>query len=270
MNARAAAAVVCSACTLMLLSGCASSAPATSGTSPHQPTTSPTPQLAGTVRTVLSPLGLNIRSDPSKTAMIAGVAAQGALLTVLDYRAGNGGWYRVQGQTVTGWVIADPSLTAAGQLTSYQSARGFSSLYPADWTFAEEPQDTLFHPQQGSRASIVVRTAPTTAAFGQPLPGYASTFLDDSLVVCGYTGRLAEYARSASAAPASASPNGSTAVQLQYYATLRLRFDSAHAIELAFNYENTGQLRIFEDFYNAITFPYPQCQAPASPAPSPT
>ncbi len=264
--------LISATCTVALAAGCSSSTPSRSSASPsaRSPShgSSPTPQLAGSVRTVLSPLGLNIHADAAKTAGVVGVAAQGALLTVLDYKSSDSGWYRVQGQTVTGWIVSDPSLTAGGQLTSYQSSRGFSSLYPAAWTFAEEPNDTLFRPQQGSSATIVVRTAASIAAFGQEAPGYSSTYVDDALIVCGYTGKLVEYVQS-SGAPA-ATPNGSSATALQYYADIRLRFDGTHAMQLAFNYSDQKQLQIFEDFYNAITFPYPQCQAPASPAPNPT
>jgi len=221
------------------------------------------------VRTVLSPLGLNIHSDPSRSAQVVGVAAQGTLLTVLDRRSDGGGWYKVQGQTVTGWIVADPTLTAAGQFVPYQSSRGFSALYPADWTFAEEASDTLFRPQQGSQGSIVVRTAATTSDFGPVMSGYVATFSDDMVVVCGYTGKLTEYTRSAGSS-VQPSPNGSSAPALQRYAEIRLRFDASHAMLLAFNYASDAELTVFEDFYNAITFAYPQCQAPASAAPSPT
>ena len=221
------------------------------------------------MRTVLSPLGLNIHSDASRSAQVVGVAAQGTLLTVLDHRADSGGWYKVQGQTVTGWIVADSMLTAAGQLVPYQSSRGFSSLYPADWTFAEEANDTLFRPQQASQDTIVVRTAATTADFGPVMTGYVSTFSDDAVVVCGYTGKLTEYTRSAGAV-ASPSPNGSSATPLQLYAEIRLRFDASHAMLLGYNYAADGELIVFENFYNAITFAFPQCQAPASPEPSPT
>jgi len=228
-------------------------------------------QAAGGIRTVLTPLGLNIHGSASKTAAVVGVAAQGTLLTVVDHQPGDGGWYKVQGQTVTGWIVADPTLSAEGQFTPYDSSRGFSSLYPADWTFAEEPTDTLFRPQQGSTASIVVRTAATTPAFGPAPSGYVSTFVDDSAVVCGYTGKLVQYTRSTGApATGTTAGNGSSATQLQLYAEIRLRFDAAHAMLLAFNYADSKDLAIFENFYNAITFPYPQCQAPVSPAPSPS
>ena len=201
---------------------------------------------------------------------MVGVAAQGALLTVIDQSSADGGWYKVQGETVTGWIVADTALTASGQLTSYQSSRGFNALYPVTWTFAEEPGDTLFRPQQGAQQSIVVSTAATESAFGQSgLPGYSSTFEDDSVIVCGYTGSLIEYGLAPGASTPTPAP-GSTAARLGLYAQIRLRFDSAHAMQLAFNYTDKADLQIFEDFYNSITFNYPLCMAPASPAPSPT
>jgi uncharacterized protein YgiM (DUF1202 family) len=258
-----AAAVGCSSST-----GAARSSGSSSTRSPAA--SSPTPEAAGGIRTVLSPLGLNIHSDSSTAASVVGVAAQGALLTVVDYKAGAGGWYKVQGQTVTGWIVADPTLTATGQYTSYQSARGFNVLYPADWTFAEEAEDTVFRPQQGTSESIVVRAAATTTALGQAgMPGYTSTFEDDALVVCGYTGNLIEYALGSGAAT-PAPPSGSTAMPLAMYAAIRLRFDASHAMQIAFNYSAQTQLRVFQDFYNSITFNFPQCEAPQSPAPSPT
>jgi len=254
--------------------GCSSGSHATTpppSTSNHTPGASPTAQVIGTTRTVLATLGLNIHSDTSTTAAVVGVAAQGTQLSVLDYKSSNGGWYKVQGQSVTGWIVANPALTAQGQFTSYQSdARGFAVLYPANWTFAEETTDVLFRPQQGT-SSIVVRTSANTAAFGQSgLPGYASVYENDSLVVCGYTGTLSEYARTSGSAGATPTPGGSSAMPLGLYAQIRLRFDSSHAMEIAYNYQSQGDLDIYTDFYNSITFPYPLCEAPASPAPSPT
>ncbi|HLI74701.1 MAG TPA: SH3 domain-containing protein, partial [Acidimicrobiales bacterium] len=47
---------------------------------------------AGGVRTVLSPIGLNIRSQPSSSASVVRTAAQGAVLTVLAHTDQGGGW----------------------------------------------------------------------------------------------------------------------------------------------------------------------------------
>ena len=271
---RAAGAVLCTSVLALAACGATSGAPspsaATSSAAPNGP--SATPQLAGSTRTVLSQLGLNMHSDASRSASVVGVLGQGAQVTVLDYKPSDGGWFKVQGQTVTGWIVADPTLTAAGALTSYSSSdRGFSALYPSSWTFAEEPGDTLFRPQQTGQQTIVVRVAVSVAALGQPVPpGYASTYSNQE-IVCGYTGQLVEYGLSSGAsAPASPNVAGSSAKWLSHYAQIRLSFDSMHAMELAINYESQSDLQTFADFYNSISFPYPLCQAPQSPAPVPT
>src|ERR1700681_3458376 len=72
------------------------------------PSTSTTVPASG-IRTVLSPVGLNIRSGPSTTSGVLVTAAQGAVLTTL---AQGSGWLEVKGPTVTGWISDDPTLSA--------------------------------------------------------------------------------------------------------------------------------------------------------------
>jgi uncharacterized protein YgiM (DUF1202 family) len=215
------------------------------------------------VRTVLSPLGLNIRSDHAVTASLLGTAAEGVQLTVLDHTDQNGGWYKVQGQTISGWITADPSLTAAGQYQRYSSTpRAFSVLYPTDWTFADEPADALFHPIQGLQ-TIVVRNGTTTADFGAAgATGYVGSG-QQTVIVCGVTGDLNKFTRSGAPAP---SPTPGTAGPMAMLAQIRLRLDATHALALDFNYAAAADLDVFSAFYNSMTFPYPQCQAPAPSA----
>jgi Bacterial SH3 domain len=249
--------------------GCGSATHATSTATPSAtPSASATPQLVGTQRTVLAPLGLNIHADPSVSAAVIATAAQGTPLSVLDYRPDNGGWFKVMGETQTGWIVSDPTLTAPGQFTPYSSdTRMFSVLVPNTWTFAEEITDVLFRPQQGQQ-TIVVRTAATRSALGpETPPGYVSTFSQQQ-IVCGYTGQLIEYTRTSTAAQATPSPGGSTAMRLMHYADIRLTFDSSHAMEMAFNYASRDQLTDFQNFYDSITFPFSLCEA--APSPSPT
>lgn len=80
---------------------------------------------------MLSPTGLNVRGAPSASGPVVGSAAQGTVLTVLGYTAGGGGWFKVKGATVTGWITAQPSLSAPGEFHTYSSS-AFSALYPAD------------------------------------------------------------------------------------------------------------------------------------------
>ena len=257
----------------ILLAGCGDSgAPTGVATNPPvpggvtgNPAGSPSGAASG-VRTVLSPLGLNIHSDPLLSSPHVGTAAQGVVLTVVGHSDQNGGWYKVQGQTVTGWITADPTLSASGQFQEYtSSARNFSALYPQDWTFAEEPADTLFHPISGPQ-TIVVRTGASTSDFGPVgASGYAGTG-QQAVVVCGVTGDLDTFSRSGGAPP---TPTPGTAGPLALLAQIRLRLDAAHALALDFNYSAAADAAVFNDFYNSMTFPYPQCQAPA-PSPSPT
>ena len=260
------------------LSACGATTPTPTAVATPRPTPSPsgTPQLAGTMRTVLSPLGLNVHSDPSPTSPVLGNASQGVQLTVLDYRADSGGWYKVQGRTTTGWIVADGALTAAGNFQPYSSTdRGFGVLVPDTWTFAEETVDVVFRPQSGQQ-SIVVRTAASSAALGAEQPnGYGFAQNSQTLVVCGYTGDLDYYSTNgATASTPTPSPSpgalpASSAQHLTDYAAIRLRFDATHTMEIAFNYQTKDQLPAFENFYNSITFPFPQCEAPATPAPAP-
>jgi len=264
----ALSAISLAACSASSTSGGSSSG--TPATASSTPGASPTPRLVGTMRTVMTQLGLNMHADAARSAPVVGVLGQGAQVSVLDYKATDGGWFKVQGQTTAGWIVADSTLTAAGTFTSYASSgRGFSVLYPDNWTFAEEPNDTLFRPQAQGAQTIVVRTAAGLAALGPESPSGYTTSFSNQEIVCGYTGQLLEYQRqSAAASPTPAA--GSAATRLAFYADIRLRFDSAHAIELAMNYDVKGDLDIFADFYNSISFPYPLCQAPASAAPTPT
>lgn len=221
------------------------------------------PQQSGT-RTVLSPLGLNLRSGPSASASRLIAAARGAELTVIGYSADSGGWYHVQGATTTGWISADPSLSATGTFLEYAStAHSFSVLYPTVWTFAEEPSDVVFRPQSGPD-SVVMRTAANIAALGNAgAPGYGAT-KDTEVVVCGVTSDLITYDRGSGA---SASPSGPGSAGLAHLAQIRLKLDEAHALGMDFNYADVHGLDTFANFYNSTTFPFPQCQrsAPATP-----
>lgn len=253
------------------LVGCGSSKPATTPTPTGgptiatSPTPSPTPQLVGTTRTVLSPLGLRIHSAPALgSANVVGDAGQGATFSVLAYQDSGGGWFRVQGRTVTGWIVADPTLTAPGRFNVYHTASGVAALYPDDWSFQQESYGAIFLPQQGTQ-SIVLETGATLASLGPAgLLGYAQESTD-TVVVCGYTGTLAQYTKSPSYT--GPTPTPLPVARLPLYAEIRLKFDSTHAMLIGFNYKTSDELDVYEDLYNSITFPFPGCEATPTPAP---
>jgi Bacterial SH3 domain len=262
---------------LVMVSGCAGVPSTPSRTPPPSSTPtavtivtpSPTPQLVGTTRTVLSPLGLRIHSAPVLDSKnVLGGFSQGRTFTVLEYQSGGGGWFRVQGQTLTGWVVADPSLSAASTFNRYSAANGVTALYPQTWGFQQEPDSTLFVPQQGGTDSALLEMRNSLKSYTAPgLPGYTPSS-SASVLVCGYTGTLAYYVK-------AVSYTGRTPVPLPVarqplYAEIRLTIDSTHAMLLGFNYENSSQLDVFSALYNSIAFPFPLCEAPAAtPKPAP-
>ena len=216
---------------------------------------------------MLSPLGLRIHSAPAlSSSNVVGDAAEGATFTVLGYQSGGGGWFRVQGRSVTGWIVADPTLTAAGAFNAYRSANGDTLLYPQDWSFQQETYGAIFLPQQG-RQNIILETGTTLASFGPPgLAGYTQA-TSATIVVCGYTGTLNEYLKNPSYT--GATPTPLPVPRLPLYAEIRLRFDAAHALLMGFDYENSGQLDVYADLYNSITFPFPNCELTPTPVPEP-
>jgi hypothetical protein len=266
-----AAAVVLSCFALLAACG---SAPGTSPGASKTPTVvtistpSPTPQIIGTTRTVLSPLGLRIHSAPVlESSNVLGGFSQGRAFTVLQYQSGGGGWYRVQGQTLSGWVVADPTLTGEGTYNQFAEADGVTALYPQDWGFQTESFGALFVPQQGIGQSIVLEVASSLGSFGSPgLPGYTQSS-SSSALVCGYTGTLSYYAKNSSST--SATPPPLPVARQPLYAEIRFKIDSSHAMLVGFNYQNTSQLDVFATLYNSLAFPFPLCEAPAV-APTPT
>jgi hypothetical protein len=251
-----------------LLTGCGG-LPGTSSRPPTRtptvviiPTPTPTPQIVGTTRTVLSPLGLRIHSAPLlESSNVVGGFSQGRQFTVLQYQSGGGGWYKVQGQTLGGWIVADPTLTAEGTYNLFAESNGVTALYPQTWGFQNESFGTLFVPQQGSGQSIVLEIANSLASFGAPgLPGDMQSS-STSALVCGYTGTLSYYAKNASST--GATPPPLPVARQPLYAEVRFRIDSSHAVLIGFNYQASSQLDVFAALYNSLAFPFPLCEAPA-------
>jgi hypothetical protein len=244
----------------IVLAGCTSPNPhhatghATTTSTTSAPSTSTTVPASG-ARTVLSPIGLNIRSAPSTTAAVLVTAAQGAVLTAV---AQSSGWLEVKGPTVTGWISADPTLSAPGTFAAYTSTQHqVSLLYPQGWTATESPPaSVVFHPSSG-RDTVVVTTAATVGQLGRGLPGYHQTN-DEQVVVCGVTGELVTFVQMA-APTTSTQPAGIVAEH--YLAQVHLTLDAQHALGIDANVADMSQLQSYRDFVNSVTFPFPQCHS---------
>ena len=230
-----------------------------------------TPQTSG-VRTVLAPLGLNLRSAASTTAQVLGTVAQGTVFTVLGYDPSGSGWYRVKGDTTSGWITANPQFSSPHRFVSYQSPHGFTALYLETWTFAENPNSTVLRPQGSGGEAIVVQTGANLAALGPAGRDGYTQVSTDSAEVFGVTGVYRIYNRTGTVA---ASPGPDSPPPLTHLAEIRLAIDSSRAMRLDFAYDDPADLPEFTDFYNSIDFPPPATPGPpgspgasASPAPS--
>ena len=239
-------------------SGASTSAPTVAGAS----TTTPA-QTSGT-RTVLSPLGLNIREQPSKAAKVLGTVARGTTLTVLGHTADGGGFYQVKGATVTGWVTDGPAYTSSGKFMAYGSDdHQFSALYLDTWTVTEAPPTSVvFRPPSGGD-SIVVTTAATVALLGRGRTGYQQRH-SETAVVCGITADLITYEAggtstgTSTTTGASAPPGGATGER--FLAQVHLTLDPMHALGIDANLADSASLPEVRDLINSVKFPFPQCE----------
>lgn len=219
-------------------------------------------------RTVLSPVGLNVRSSPSTTAPIAGSAAEGTVLTVLGHtEQGGSGWYQVMGATVTGYITDDPMLSAGGMFQSYSAGDGsLSALYPAKWTSTEMPPATVvFRPPKGDD-SIVVTSTTSVSQLVRGRDGYEQDS-DTAVVVCGVTGDLLIFS-SATPLPAVpvSLPDGAT--EEQYLVQVHLTLGPTNALGIDANLADLSTLATVTDVLSSMTFPFPQCEGGTSSTPT--
>jgi len=225
------------------------------------------------VRTVLAPLGLNLRSADAPTAQLVGTLAQGTVLTVLGYSQRNNGWYHVQGDTQSGWISSNPLFSSPHRFNLYSSPqRGFTALYLEAWTFTEDPAAVVFRPQSGGGQAVVVQTAAKVDDLGPPGRDGYTLASSDSAEVFGVTGTLRIYSRTGTVA----SPGPDSPPPLSHLAEIRIAIDANRAMRLDFGYDDSGDLQQFTDFYSSVSFPPPATPSPsgspgaATPSPSPT
>jgi hypothetical protein len=204
------------------------------------------------VRTVLSPVGLNVRAQPAKTAKVLGTAAQGVVLTVLGHTGGPTGWFQVKGATVTGWISDDPTLSAPGEFRSYFSG-AFNALYPATWAASDVSAASAVFRSNTGPDNIVSAAATGVTKLPQGRPDYGESS-SQTVVVCGVTSNLIVY-QYQGAATTTTVPSA-----LPYLAQIRLPLDAKHALGFSANLtDDTGQLAIFRQFLASVTFPFPEC-----------
>ncbi|MHB1576850.1 MAG: SH3 domain-containing protein [Candidatus Dormibacteria bacterium] len=180
------------------LAGCALSSPPPAR---HQPRPSATPSATPTplpqAVTVIAPDGVNFRTNPSTTAAVVGVVAQGVTLPVISQTSVDGGWWQVKGSTATGWITSNPAYTSTASFQSYQSTGtpAWSALFPTSWTFAQTTAGTISFTGSGGQV-ITVTSAATTANLPPGAPTGTGEKSVTSVDVYGITTALVTYASS--------------------------------------------------------------------------
>jgi Bacterial SH3 domain len=146
------------------------SAPRTYG---GQPAPSP---LTITEVWVLSPVGLNLRSDAGTSAQAIGQVNWGERLVVSESRdVGGDRWLHVKRSTgEEGWVVArfKGEDTVATRAMSQHFADGglYHNLFPADWALQKgNPSTFTAPPSDKSRSSMLIQTADDASKL-QPTP----------------------------------------------------------------------------------------------------
>jgi uncharacterized protein YgiM (DUF1202 family) len=214
-------------------------------------TTVPVSQVNGS-QTVLSPIGLNVRAAPSKTAKVIGTAGQGTVFQLLAHTNKSGGWYKVRGSTVTGWISADTGYTAPGRFGTY-TAGSFTVLFPAGWTSSGAPKTGVVFRAPSSTEKVVITTAPSVAKLPSVSQGAGiAQNSSQQVVACGVTAYLYSYTTS--------SPN-------KYYANVALSLAAGHALGLKATLTSLSQMRTVLDFVNSMSFPLPVCVGGPPPKP---
>lgn len=211
-------------------------------------------------RTVLSPIGLNVRAHPQKDASLVGSAAQGVVLTVTGYTSAAGGWYEIKGTSVTGWVTADPTLSAAGEFRPYNGT-AFNALVPATWTSNEEPPATVAFAAPSGGDNVIATTAANVTSLPAVPVGYGETS-SEQVVVCGVTTRMLTFSRVGSTPSTSAATSTTVATGTPQASLVQVKIpvDAQHALGF---YANLADLNVslpnFKAIIYSVTFASPVC-----------
>jgi hypothetical protein len=180
---------------VLVVVGCGTSQPTPrpSPRSSPKPTASPSP--VATEVTVLAPDGVNFRTEPSPTASVVGIVAQGVTLPIISHTSAAGGWWQVKGSTAVGWITADPEYTSTGSFQTFSggsSTAPWSVLYAAGWNFAQDSSGAVvFSGPNGD--TITVIQAATAAQLPAAAPSRTAESDVASVDIYGITTALVTY-----------------------------------------------------------------------------
>lgn len=112
---------------------------------------------------VLTPLGLNVRSQPATSADRVTTLSQGTRLDVLTTQAvGTATWLQVKNQsgTIQGWVLDDPLLVGHREMSLHLDSARWSILFPATWSY-QQGNPAAFNAPASEGGDLLVQTGAT-------------------------------------------------------------------------------------------------------------
>jgi hypothetical protein len=196
------------------------------------------------VQTILSPIGLNIRAKPSKSARVLVIAARGDALDRLAYTSRAGGWYEVHGPGVTGWISSDPTYSAPGRFGTYESP-SFSVLFPAGWSASGSASKGVTFQSPAKEEKVVITEAASVGSLPSITQGNGVSEQSSlQVTACGVTAHLGTY---------SASGAG------RDLAGVAFTINAQHALGINATLTSPSQLRTVLNFVNSVAFPFKVC-----------
>ena len=232
----------------VVMVGCGAAQPVThpSPRTSSKPTATPSP--VATEVTVLAPDGVNFRTQPSPTASVVGIVAQGVTLPIISHTSAAGGWWQVKGSTAIGWITADPEYTATGAFGTFTgggTTSPWSVLYASGWNFAQNSSGAVVFTGPNGETITVTQAASTAQ-----LPPAASSGTARSDVaavdIYGITTSLVTFS-----------------VSSGYLAAVAFQAEPGLAFLIEAKAQSAGAAAAFTVFLNTFKFPLPA----ASPSP---
>jgi len=145
----------------------------------------------------LSPIGLHVRTGPSRSAKVIGSAGQGAVLQTAGLHQPARCWYKVLGTTLTGWISADPAYSTRGQFFLFQLARLRRAVTRRAGRQAGRPRTGVTFRSPSPTEKVIIQTAPSLAQTAGRRPGRrVSQSSSRIFVACGVTGYFVTYTTS--------------------------------------------------------------------------
>ncbi|HEV3231325.1 MAG TPA: SH3 domain-containing protein [Candidatus Dormibacteraeota bacterium] len=250
--------------TVAMVAGCALPGQKAGVPAPSPSVVAPSPSPSAFLRAVwvLSPIGVNLREGPDRTAKVLNSVPQGTQVTATGFSPGDPGWYQVTFNGQAGWIAAKGLTSVHPQLAYASSGAGYYLLYPSGWQVTDRGADVEIvgaggsqAPAPGASAAIPAPTGPRVYihegkdvdSVGNTPTSAGSVLSRDQVEVYGITTLEAVYSLTGGGVEAD----------------VRLKLDGTHAVLINFRSNAQADLATFTELLESFGVSL------AQPSPSP-